>query len=149
ADVSATGLAWALVAMVGAAVYFVLSAGESALPPLVLAAGGLVVGAVTLLLAGAVGAVGLAASTDRVDYAGTHVPVWLPVAALGVVSAAVAYVTGIGASRRLGSRLASFVALTEVLFGLVFAWLLLRELPGPVQLAGAVVVLAGVVLVKL
>jgi drug/metabolite transporter (DMT)-like permease len=58
-------------------------------------------------------------------------------------------VTGIAASRRLGSRLASFVALLEVLFALVFAWLLLDELPGPVQFAGATVVLAGVVLVKL
>jgi drug/metabolite transporter (DMT)-like permease len=58
-------------------------------------------------------------------------------------------VTGIAATRRLGSRLASFVALLEVLFALVFAWLLLDELPAPVQFLGAAVVLAGVVLVKL
>ena len=32
---------------------------------------------------------------------------------------------------------------------LVFAWLLLGELPRPVQLAGGVLVLAGVVVVKL
>ena len=41
-------------------------------------------------------------------------PWWLPVLALGVVTAALAYVTGIAAGRRLGSRLASFVALLEV-----------------------------------
>ena len=68
---------------------------------------------------------------------------------LGVFSAAVAYVTGIEASRRLGSRLASFVGLTEVLAAVVFAWLLLDELPGALQLAGGVLVLAGVVVVKL
>ena len=55
----------------------------------------------------------------------------------------------IAAGRRLGSRLASFVALLEVLAALVFAWLLLGQLPDLLQLAGGVVVLAGVVLVKL
>ena len=73
----------------------------------------------------------------------------MPVLALGLVTAAIAYVTGIEAGRRLGSRLASFVALTEVLMALVFAWLLLGELPRPVQLAGGLLVLAGVVVVKL
>ena len=68
---------------------------------------------------------------------------------LGVVTAAVAYVTGIAAGRRLGSRLASFVALLEVVFGCVFAWLLLGELPRPIQLVGGVLILAGVVAVKL
>ena len=68
---------------------------------------------------------------------------WVPVLALGLVTAAIAYVTGIEAGRRLGSRLASFVALTEVLMALVFAWLLLGELPRPIQLAGGLLVLAG------
>ena len=68
---------------------------------------------------------------------------------LGLVTAAFAYVTGIEAGRRLGSRLASFVALCEVLAAVVFAWLLLGELPRTIQLAGGVLVLAGVVVVKL
>ena len=50
--------------------------------------------------------------------------------ALGVVTAAIAYTTGIAASRRLGSRLASFVALLEVVAAVGFAWLLLDQLPG-------------------
>ena len=66
-----------------------------------------------------------------------------------VVTAAFAYVTGIAAGRRLGSRLASFVALLEVVTAVVFAWVLLDELPRPVQLVGGLVVLAGVVVVKL
>jgi drug/metabolite transporter (DMT)-like permease len=74
---------------------------------------------------------------------------WLPVPALGVVTAALAYVAGIAATRRLGSRLASFVALTEVVMALVFAWLLLGETPGLIQLAGGAAILGGVVAVKL
>ena len=65
------------------------------------------------------------------------------------VTAGLAYTTGIAAGRRLGSRLASFVALTEVLAAVVAAWLLLEELPGTTQLVGGLVVLAGVVTVKL
>jgi drug/metabolite transporter (DMT)-like permease len=68
---------------------------------------------------------------------------------LGVVTAAVAYASGIAASRRLGSRLASFVALLEVVAGVLFAWLLLGELPHVPQLVGGLLVLAGVVVVKL
>jgi drug/metabolite transporter (DMT)-like permease len=61
----------------------------------------------------------------------------------------VAYTTGIAAIRRLGSRVASFVALSEVLSGVLWAWLLLDELPRPVQLVGGVLIVAGVVAVKL
>jgi drug/metabolite transporter (DMT)-like permease len=73
---------------------------------------------------------------------------WLPVLGLGVVTAALAYVTGIAATRRLGSRLASFVALTEVLAALGFAWVLLGQAPRSIQLLGAALVLLGVVIVK-
>jgi drug/metabolite transporter (DMT)-like permease len=150
ADISVVGVLWALGAMVGAATYFVLSAEEgNGLPPLALAAGGLLVGAVALVLAGLAGIVPMRATTDAVEFVGTTAPWWVPVLALGVVTAALAYVTGIAAGRRLGSRLASFVALSEVVASLVFAWLLLGELPRAVQLLGGLVILAGVVMVKL
>jgi drug/metabolite transporter (DMT)-like permease len=149
ADVSVVGVLWALGAMVGAATYFVLSADESnGLPPLVLAAGGLWVGGVGLLLAALVGVLPIATSTASPAYADTAVPWWLTLLALGVVTAALAYVSGIAASRRLGPRLASFVALSEVLAALVFAWLLLDQLPGPLQAVGGALVVTGVVLVK-
>ena len=150
ADLSVPGVLWALGAMAGAATYFVLSASEdNGLPPLVLAASGLTLGAAALLVAGAVGVVPMSVSTAPVSYDGATVPWWLPLLGLGVVTAAVAYVTGIAAGRRLGSRLASFVALLEVLFALLFAWLLLGELPRAVQVVGGVLILAGVVVVKL
>lgn len=148
ADLSTVGVAWALVAMVGAAVYFVISAHDSGLPPLVLAAAGLWLATAALLVLGVVGAVPLEASTADVAFGDTSVPFWLPVLGLGVVTAAVAYVSGIAASRRLGPRLASFVGLLEVLAGLLFAWLLLGQLPGWVQFLGGVLVVAGVVVVK-
>jgi drug/metabolite transporter (DMT)-like permease len=150
ADLSLVGVAWALGAMIGAAFYFVLSALEDdGLPPLALAGGGLLVGEVALLLAGALGVVPMHWDTRPAAYDGTTVAWWVPVLGLGVVTAALAYVTGIAASRRLGSRLASFVALLEVLFALVAAWLLLGELPHMIQFAGGLLVLVGVVVVKL
>lgn len=150
ADLSPVGVAWALAAMVGAAAYFLISADESTgLPPLTLAAGGLVVGAVALAVLGLVGVLPMQATTADASYGGRGVDWWVPLVVLGVVTAAVAYCTGIAAGRRLGSRLASFVALLEVVAGVGFAWLLLDELPRTVQLVGGLLVLAGVVAVKL
>jgi drug/metabolite transporter (DMT)-like permease len=150
ADLSVAGVLWALAAMVGAATYFVISADEgNGLPPMVLAAAGLVVGTVVLGVLGLVSLLPMRASTDAVTYAGATVDWWVPLIVLGVVTAAVAYTSGIAAGRRLGSRLASFVALLEVVAGVLFAWLLLDELPRAVQLAGGALILAGVVFVKL
>ena len=143
------GVLWALLAMLCVATYFVLSAQQgNGLPPIVLAAAGMVVGAVALLLLGVVGLLEMSWSTGAATYGGSQVPWWVAVLGLGVVTAAVAYTTGIAAGRRLGSRLASFVALNEVLFALAFAWLFLGEVPRAVQFAGGALILAGVVLVK-
>lgn len=150
ADLSVPGVLWALLAMLGAATYFVISADEdNGLPPITLAAGGLLVGAVALAVLGLVRLLPMHATTATVTYAGADVAWWVPLVALGVVTAAVAYTSGIAAGRRLGSRLASFVALLEVVAGVAFAWLLLGELPRSVQLVGGVLILAGVVFVKL
>lgn len=149
-SVSLTGALWALAAMIGAASYFVIGAQEhTGLPPLVLAAAGLVVGAAVLGLLGLVGLIPMHLATAPVAYAGGTVAWWLPVLGLGVVTAALSYATGIAASRRLGSRLASFVALFEVVAAVLFAWLLLGELPRAVQLLGGLLILAAVVVVKL
>jgi drug/metabolite transporter (DMT)-like permease len=150
AQLDPVGVLWALAAMVGAASYFVISADErTGLPPMALAAGGLLVGAVALAAFGAVGLLPMDTARASAVYAGQEVAWWVPLVLLGLVAAAVPYVTGIAASRRLGSRLASFVALLEVLAGVGFAWLLLDQLPRPVQLVGGLLVLAGVVAVKL
>jgi drug/metabolite transporter (DMT)-like permease len=150
AAVDVVGVLWALGAMTGAAVYWIVSAGDDGdLPGVVLAAGGLLVGGVALLLAGLVGVLHLDVSASDVVLADTSLPWWFAVGALGVVTAALSYVLGIAAVRRLGSRLASFVGLSEALAGVVLAWLLLGEQPRAVQVAGGALVLAGVVLVRL
>jgi drug/metabolite transporter (DMT)-like permease len=150
ADLSVAGVLWALGAMVGCAAYFLIGADDTTgLPPLALASGGLLVGAVALGLLGLVGLMPMRATTGSFTYAGTEVSWWVPLVLLGLVTAAISYVTGIGAARLLGSRLASFVALSEVVAGVTWAWLLLGELPAPVQLLGGALILLGVVGVKL
>ncbi|WP_280299448.1 EamA family transporter [Nocardia neocaledoniensis] len=143
------GILWALGSMVGAATYFLLSAEGGELPGTVLAAGGLLIGGVALLLAGAAGIVPLRATTETVVFDDFSTPWWVPILLIGIVTAAIAYVTGIAATRRLGSRLASFVALNEVLAALLFAWALLGEAPRPIQLLGGALILVGVVAVRL
>ena len=107
ATISVPGVLWAIGAMVGAATFFIISADDSTgLPPITLAAGGLTVGGTVLALAGVVGLLPMSATRGDVAYAPGAVPWWVPVALLGLVTAATAYVTGIAASRRLGSRLA-------------------------------------------
>ena len=150
ADLDPVGVLWALIAMTGAASYFLLGASSPAnLPPVALAGTGLVTGTLALGALGAVGILPMEATSASPEYAGTAVAWWLPLVGLGVVTAGIAYWTGIAAARRLGSRLASFVALLEVVAGVVFAWLLLDQLPRPLQLVGGVLVIAGVVVVKL
>lgn len=150
ADLSLVGVAWATLAMLGCATYFLMSGDDTnTLPPIALAAGGMLIAAVALALLGLVGLLDMRAGSLDVDLAGASVPWWVPIVLLGVVTAAISYVAGIAAIRRLGSRLASFVALLEVVSGVLWAWFLLDELPHAVQLLGGVLILAGVVAVKL
>jgi drug/metabolite transporter (DMT)-like permease len=73
----------------------------------------------------------------------------VPVLGLSLLAAAFAYVTGIGAARRLGAKLGSFVAMAEILFAVVFAWVLLHQTPSGTQFLGGALILIGVVLVRL
>jgi drug/metabolite transporter (DMT)-like permease len=150
ADLAWSGVAWAFAAMIGATAYFLISAETgSGLPPLALAGAGLVVGAVTLGLLAATGLLPMRATTDPAAYAFGDLPWWAPLLLLGVVTAAIAYATGVAAIRLLGSRVASFVALLEVVAAVLFAWLLVDQLPGLAQLAGGLLIIAGVVAVRL
>lgn len=143
------GVLWGLAAAVCLAMYFFITAKQNdSLPPLVLATGGMLVGGATMAVLGLTGILPLGFSAADVDLGGWRTPWWVPVAGLVLFSTVLAYVTGIIAARALGSRVASFVSLTEVLFAVLWAWLLLAELPRPVQLAGGALIVAGVVLVR-
>lgn len=149
ASVDVVGVLWGLAAAVGLAAYFVLSAGtEDPLPPIVVAWGGLAVGGGALLLAGGVGVLPLAAPRVPVTLLDTQVSWLVPILGLSLLAAVVAYVAGIAAARLLGAKVASFVGLTEVLFAVLFAWLLLDQRLSPVQLLGGVLVVGGIALVR-
>jgi drug/metabolite transporter (DMT)-like permease len=144
------GVGWALVAMVGCATYFVLgSDGIGAVPAVGLAGCGLVAATASLGVVGAIGVLPLRAATASTRYAGVQVVWWLPLIALGAITCGLAYCAGVEAIRRLGSRVASFVGLLEVVSGVVWAWLLLTQVPGPLQLVGGLLLLAGIVVVRL
>lgn len=149
-QVSTLGVVYGLIAAVGLAVFFVIGADDSSgLPAIMFSCLGMAVGAVMLGVAGVLRLVPFGMSTSDATLAGIEVPWWVPILWLGLVAAAFAYVTGIAASRRLGAKVASFVGLTEVMFAVLWAWLLLAELPAPVQLLGGLLILAGVVAVKI
>ena len=131
-QISLVGIGWALGAMIGATVYFIISADTSnELPPISLAAAGLAIAAVVLGVAAAIGFLPMGFGAGDVQFQSFAIPAWVAVVLLGVVTAAIAYVAGIAATRRLGARLGSFVALTEVLAAAIFAWVLLGQAPAP------------------
>ncbi|MDQ0662335.1 drug/metabolite transporter (DMT)-like permease [Arthrobacter ulcerisalmonis] len=148
--VDLVGVLWGMAAAVCLAIYFFITARENdTLPPIVLASGGLMVGAAVMWLAAATGLLPMAFSTADTALGPWTTPWWAPLAGLVVLATVLAYVSGVMAARALGSKVASFVSLTEVLFAVVWAWLLLGELPGAIQLLGGIFIVGGVILVRL
>jgi drug/metabolite transporter (DMT)-like permease len=177
--ISPIGVLWGLGAAVCLAMYFVLSAagGDTAeaerprgdrsqgdrsqsdspqgdrpqeeLPPVAMAWGGMCVGAAALGLLGLVGAVPMTASTRDVALLGHHVSWLVPVLGVALLATVISYITGIRAARMLGAKLASFVSMAEVLFAILYAWVLLHQLPSAIQFLGGAFIFAGVALVRI
>ena len=165
------GVMWGLLAAVGLAIYFLISAatgqaprnsstgGTSTgstgqappgpLPPIAMTWAAMCTGSAALAVLGWTGLVPMTVRTGPVTVLNHQVSWVLPVVGLALISSVVPYVAGIGAARRLGAKLASFAGLAEVLFAIVFAWLLLGQLPTAMQIVGGVFILAGVALVRL
>jgi len=149
AGLDVLGLLFAGVAAIGCAVYYVVAARPAdGLPPVVLAAAGLLLGGLSLGAVGLLGLVPFRAVTGDVVVAGAAVPWWSALLVLGVVATGVAYALSITGSGMLGSQLASFAGLLEVVAAAVYAWLLLGEALGPAQLAGGALILVGIALVR-
>ncbi len=145
----ALGVLFALGAAVSLGGYFLLSerAGDG-LPPLVLAAAGLVVGS---LLSGGLSVIGVlpfVAPPVDVVLGGVTVAWYVPLVWVIVIATALAYGLGVLAVTQIGSRVASFVGLSEVLFAILIAWLVLGEQPTFVQVIGGALIVAGVVFVR-
>jgi drug/metabolite transporter (DMT)-like permease len=144
------GVLWGLGAAVGLAAFYLISARtDDALPPVAMAGVGMGIGSVVLLGSGLIGVLPLGAGASTVELAGSTMPWWVPVLGLSIIAAAAAYAVGIIAARLLGATLASFVGLSEVLFAVLFAWLLLNQLPQGIQLVGGVLIVGGVALVRI
>jgi drug/metabolite transporter (DMT)-like permease len=155
AHINLIGVGWALAAAVCAACYFVMSAnvsngsaGSEGVNPITLAAAGLVVGTAAVTLLGVVGIMPLTFTTNDTVIAGLTTSWVVPVVALGVVATAVAYTLGIMGISRLRPRFASLVGLSEVMFAVLAAWVLLGEAMTAIQAIGGVIVLAGLALAR-
>jgi drug/metabolite transporter (DMT)-like permease len=143
------GVFFAVLAMIGCAIYYLVAAQPSnGLPAVVLAAFGLIIGAAILALAGVFRLVPFTMEFGAVSLFGNTVGWWVPMLFIGVISTAAAYATSISASEMLGSRLASFVGLLEVVAATFFAWLLLGESLTIAQLLGGVLILVGIGFVR-
>lgn len=152
ARIDLVGVLWGLGAAVCLACYFLVlgrdTDGQDGLEPVVLVSGGMAVGAAVVGAAALLGVLPVTVGAGTTLLAGQPVPTWLPVVALVLGSTVAAYLAGAAGLARLGATAGSLVSLSEVLFAVLVAWLLLGEWPAPIQLAGGVLVVAGVVLAR-
>lgn len=157
-DINLVGVGWGLAAAVCAACYFLMSenvsgseagSGEHALHPITLATAGLIVGAATVALLGVSGLMPLRFTTNDTVVAGWTTSWVLPVVALALIPTAIAYTLGIAGIARLKPRFASLVGLSEVMFAVLAAWVLLGEAVTAAQAVGGLIVLAGLALARL
>jgi drug/metabolite transporter (DMT)-like permease len=152
AHINAVGVGWGIAAAICAACYFVMSDEVSAdgdgLKSITLAAGGLIVGSAAVTLLGVTGVLPLAFTANDTVVAGWTTSWLVPVIALGVVATAVAYTLGIMGIARLRPRFASLVGLSEVVFAVLAAWVLLGEAITQAQAIGGAVMLVGLALAR-
>lgn len=148
-SIDLVGLGFALLAAVGCAIYFVAAAkADDGLPAVAVASVSLIIGGVVLGLIGLTGLIPFTASVAPVNLFGGTVEWWVPMLIVGVLATGFAYAASITASQLLGSRLASFAGLLEVIAATGYAWLLLGEQMTVIQLAGGVLILVGIGFVR-
>ena len=152
AHINLIGVGWALAAAVCAACYFLMSSSVTTdgdgLNSITLATAGLIVGAAAVATLGVSGLMPLTFATNDAVIAGWTTSWVVPVIALALVPTAIAYTLGIMAIARLQPRFASLVGLSEVMFAVLAAWVLLGEAVTMTQAIGGVVVLVGLTLAR-
>lgn len=154
AHINLVGVGWGMAAAVCAACYFLMSDkvgggddGEG-LNPITLSAAGLIIGGATTALLGVSGVMPMTFTANDTVIAGVTTSWVVPVLALGLIPTAIAYSLGIIGIARLRPGFASLVGLSEVLFAVLAAWLLLGESMGATQAVGGAVVLVGLALAR-
>ncbi|MBO0678858.1 EamA family transporter [Mycolicibacterium sp. S2-37] len=155
AHINTVGVAWGMAAAVCAACYFLMSGrvatdtdDADGVDPITLATAGLAVGGATTALLGLIGVMPMTFTTNDTVVAGLTTSWIVPVLALGLIPTAIAYTLGIIGIARLRPRFASLVGLSEVLFAVLAAWVLLGESINAVQAVGGAVVLLGLALAR-
>jgi drug/metabolite transporter (DMT)-like permease len=152
AHINLIGVGWALAAAVCAACYFLMSSSVTTdgdgLNSITLATAGLIVGAAAVATLGVSGLMPLTFATNDAVVAGFTTSWLVPVIALALLPTAIAYTLGIMAIARLQPRFASLVGLSEVMFAVLAAWVLLGEAVTMTQAIGGVVVLIGLTLAR-
>lgn len=143
------GVGFALLAAVGAASYYLLSAIPLTIPTIALSSFGLIVGTAALGLAGLLRILPFRVGAADVSLLGHTVAWWLPMGIIVIAATAFPYVAGVIGITHMGERLSSFVGLSEVLFAVLLAWLVLGEVPTHLQALGGVLIVAGVVGIRL
>ena len=105
--------------------------------------------AAIMITATAVGWWGLALATGR-PVAPALIPAaaWLPLIGLGIVSTAIAVQTFYAGARRIGAAQASLVSTVEPIYTITLAALLFGETLTPIQIAGGVLVIIGVLIAQ-
>ncbi|WP_225735896.1 DMT family transporter [Gulosibacter chungangensis] len=129
--------------------YLMAAAVPEDLPPAALIGGAMLVGTVMMVVLAALGLAPITATFGTVTMFGGEVAWWVPLLFVVVLGTAFAYLGGIKAARILGSRMASFFGLLEVVAAIVISVLLLGEVPAQVQLVGVALVVGGVICVRL
>ncbi|MBC3194255.1 EamA family transporter [Pseudonocardia sp. C8] len=148
--VDLVGVLWGLASAVCVCVYFAMpgGGGEGRLPPLLMISGGMVVGAAVLGATTLSGLTPATAGAGSGTLAGADLDWPLLLGMLVVLATALPYVTGVIGIRLLDTRVASFVGLSEVLFGVIAAWLLVSQWPTLMQALGGGLILGGIVLIR-
>jgi drug/metabolite transporter (DMT)-like permease len=105
--------------------------------------------AAVMITATAIGWWTLALVTGR-PVAPAQIPAdaWIPLLGVGVISTAVALQTFYAGARRIGAAQASLVSTVEPIYTIIFAALLFHEALTPLQLAGGLLVIIGVVVAQ-
>jgi drug/metabolite transporter (DMT)-like permease len=129
-----------------ASYFLVADRAGSATPPRVLAGVGMTLGAVVVALLGFAGVLSIVVDADATGVLLAGIDVGWPMAAtlLVVVSSVIAYLAGVAAIGRIGAPRGSLMALLEVVASAVASWLLLGQVPAPMQAVGGALILGGV-----
>ncbi|NIH81249.1 EamA family transporter [Amycolatopsis viridis] len=144
------GLLAGLGAALCSAAYFLLGEhGVSTRSPIGMVTWGMIIGAVAVCAVAPPWTMPADVLTASAAIGPWHPPVWLLLVAVAVLSTVLAYAIGLTALRHLPAAVASVTGLLEAVVATAAAWALLHETLDWPQLAGAVVLLGGALIVQL